>query len=120
MLVVIVVGGRRHRLRFRPFAAAGSPTTEDEPVPSRLFAPSGLIPTAAEKEVQKQWDELPRAHDSRTPDQLVLEPLMGDNHYRRYVDHRGATHPGEPVMSERDYWRMRHDATERSPQSRCC
>jgi uncharacterized short protein YbdD (DUF466 family) len=45
---------------------------------------------------------------------------MGDNHYRRYVDHRARTHPGEPVMSERDYWRMRHDATERNPQSRCC
>jgi uncharacterized short protein YbdD (DUF466 family) len=46
--------------------------------------------------------------------------LMGDNHYQRYVDHRERTHPGEPVMSEREYWRMRHDATERSPQSRCC
>ena len=24
--------------------------------------------------------------------------LMGDNHYRRYVEHRGRTHPGEPVL----------------------
>ncbi len=46
--------------------------------------------------------------------------LMGDNHYRRYVEHCGRAHPGEPVMSEREYWRMRHDATERNPQSRCC
>ena len=46
--------------------------------------------------------------------------LMGDNHYQRYVDLRSRTHPGEMVMSERDYWRMRHDATERNPQSRCC
>jgi uncharacterized short protein YbdD (DUF466 family) len=45
---------------------------------------------------------------------------MGDNHYRRYVDHRAVTHPGEPVMSEREYWRMRHDATESSPNPRCC
>ena len=22
--------------------------------------------------------------------------LMGDNHYRRYVEHRRRTHPGEP------------------------
>jgi carbon starvation protein len=36
-------------------------SSEDEPVPSRIFAPSGMIPTAAEKEVQKQWDELPRS-----------------------------------------------------------
>jgi uncharacterized short protein YbdD (DUF466 family) len=46
--------------------------------------------------------------------------LMGDNHYRRYVDLRSRTHPGEAVCSERDYWRMRHAATERNPQSRCC
>jgi uncharacterized short protein YbdD (DUF466 family) len=46
--------------------------------------------------------------------------LMGDNHYRRYVDLCNRTHPGEAVMSERDYWRMRHAATEENPQSRCC
>ena len=46
--------------------------------------------------------------------------LMGDNHYRRYVDHRGRTHPDEPVPSEREYWRMRHDATENNPNPRCC
>ncbi|MGB8404850.1 MAG: carbon starvation CstA family protein [Mycobacterium sp.] len=37
----------------------GRPLTEDEPVPSKLFAPRGLIPTATEKEVQRQWDALP-------------------------------------------------------------
>ena len=31
-------------------------------MPSRIFAPSGLIPTAAEKEVQRQWDALPSSH----------------------------------------------------------
>jgi uncharacterized short protein YbdD (DUF466 family) len=46
--------------------------------------------------------------------------LMGDNHYQRYVVHRDRTHPGEPVMSERDYWRMRHANTEANPQTRCC
>lgn len=46
--------------------------------------------------------------------------LMGDNHYRHYVQHRRATHPGEHVLSEREYWRMRHDATESSPNPRCC
>jgi uncharacterized short protein YbdD (DUF466 family) len=49
-----------------------------------------------------------------------VSSLMGDNHYRRYVDHCLRTHPDEQVMSERDYWRMRHDATERNPQTRCC
>jgi uncharacterized short protein YbdD (DUF466 family) len=46
--------------------------------------------------------------------------LMGDNHYRRYVEHRGHTHPGEQVLTEREYWRMRHQATEGNPSSRCC
>lgn len=44
--------------------------------------------------------------------------LMGDNHYRRYVEHRARTHPAEPVMSERDYWRMRYRTSEVEP--RCC
>lgn len=35
--------------------------SEDEPTPSRIFAPSGLIPTATEREVQKQWDDLPKS-----------------------------------------------------------
>jgi uncharacterized short protein YbdD (DUF466 family) len=46
--------------------------------------------------------------------------LMGDTHYRRYVEHRRRVHPGEPVLSERDYWRMRYDTTESNPNPRCC
>jgi len=45
---------------------------------------------------------------------------MGDNHYRRYVEHRLSAHPGEPVCSEREYWRLRHAVTEANPQTRCC
>lgn len=45
---------------------------------------------------------------------------MGDNHYRRYVEHRRRTHPGEPVLTEDQYWRMRHRLTEMSPTSGCC
>jgi uncharacterized short protein YbdD (DUF466 family) len=46
--------------------------------------------------------------------------LMGDNHYRRYLDHRSRTHPNAPVLSEGEYWRMRHAKTESSPNPRCC
>jgi uncharacterized short protein YbdD (DUF466 family) len=46
--------------------------------------------------------------------------LMGDNHYRRYVEHRGRAHPGEEVVSEREYWQMRHAATDSNPNPRCC
>lgn len=45
---------------------------------------------------------------------------MGDNHYRRYVEHRGRAHPGEPVLDERQYWKERHRAADTNPGSRCC
>ncbi len=41
---------------------------EDEPVPSRRFAPAGLIPTPAERELERQWQPLladERAETSR-------------------------------------------------------
>jgi len=46
--------------------------------------------------------------------------LMGDTHYQRYVEHRRRVHPGEKVVSEREYWRMRHAATDSNPNPRCC
>ena len=87
-------------------------------MPSRIFAPSGMIPTAAEKEVQKQWDELPR---SARQIRWYWASLMGDNHYRRYVEHRGRTHPGEPVLHRTGV--LAACATTpptRNPQARCC
>jgi len=36
-------------------------SSEDAAVPSKLFAPAGLIATPAERELQAQWDELPAA-----------------------------------------------------------
>jgi carbon starvation protein len=44
---------------LKAIRGGGRPLSADDPVPSRLFAPSGMIPTKAEKGVQKQWDELP-------------------------------------------------------------
>jgi len=60
LVVIVFVAGVI--VALRAIKGTGSPLTEDEPVPSRLFAPSGLIPTHAEKEVQKQWDALPKSH----------------------------------------------------------
>jgi carbon starvation protein len=47
---------------LKAIRGGGSPLSEDDPAPSRIFAPSGLIPTAAEKEVTKQWEALPASH----------------------------------------------------------
>ncbi|PXX02364.1 YbdD/YjiX family protein [Mycolicibacterium moriokaense] len=46
--------------------------------------------------------------------------LMGDTHYQRYVELRRRIHPGEDIVSEREYWRMRHAATDSNPNPRCC
>jgi uncharacterized short protein YbdD (DUF466 family) len=45
---------------------------------------------------------------------------MGDTHYKRYVEHRHRSHPGEPILTEREYWKMRHAATDANPGARCC
>ena len=45
---------------------------------------------------------------------------MGDTHYRRYVEHRHRSHPGQQLLSEAEYWRLRHRAAERTPDTRCC
>jgi carbon starvation protein len=60
--LVVIVFAAGVVVALKAIRGTGRPLTEDEPVPSRLFAPSGLIPTQAEREVQKQWDALPKSH----------------------------------------------------------
>jgi carbon starvation protein len=60
-LMVVIVFGAGLIMVLRALRGGGTPLTEDEPVPSKLFAPSGLIPTKVEREVQKQWDALPQS-----------------------------------------------------------
>jgi carbon starvation protein len=61
-LMVVIVFAAGVVMVIRALRGGGRPLTEDEEVPSKLFAPSGLIPTKVEREVQKQWDELPGSH----------------------------------------------------------
>jgi len=44
--------------------------------------------------------------------------LMGDNHYQRYVAHRRRAHAEEAVITEREFWRLRHRVA--ATGSRCC
>jgi carbon starvation protein len=60
LVVIVFVAGVI--MALKAIRGGGRPLTEDEPLPSRLFAPSGLIPTKTEREVQKQWDALPKSH----------------------------------------------------------
>jgi carbon starvation protein len=59
--VVVIVFIAGVMVVLNALRGSGRPLTEDEPVPSRIFAPSGLIPTKTEREVQKQWDALPKS-----------------------------------------------------------
>ncbi|MFZ0906259.1 MAG: carbon starvation protein A, partial [Mycobacterium sp.] len=55
VVIVIVVA---IMVVYRTIRGYGKPLTEDDPVPSRLFAPSGMISSASERELGRQWDEL--------------------------------------------------------------
>ena len=55
-LVVVIVFVAGIVVAFKAIRGGGRPLAEDEPVPSKRFAPAGLIPTAGERELQKQWD----------------------------------------------------------------
>ncbi len=61
-VLTIIVFAAGVIVALRAIRGAGSPLSEDEPVPSRLFAPSGLVTSKVEREVQKQWDALPNSH----------------------------------------------------------
>ncbi|MET9201977.1 carbon starvation CstA family protein [Gordonia sp. NPDC003585] len=54
VLIVAVTGAL---LCVKAIRAGGLPTTEDEPVQSHIFGPSGLIETPAEKAVEREWAE---------------------------------------------------------------
>ncbi|MFC3960619.1 carbon starvation CstA family protein [Nocardia jiangsuensis] len=64
VIIVAVVGAL---VCVRALRSGGAETTESPEEPSKLFAPSGFFPTAEEKEVQRQWDELAEK-PTRTPE----------------------------------------------------
>lgn len=50
----------------------------------------------------------------------VVRGLSGLDRYDRYVRHRRRTHPGEPMLSEAEFWRCSWEAEGRNPSARCC
>ena len=49
-----------------------------------------------------------------------LREASGETAYDRYVEHRRRDHPGDPVMSRREYERWRMDQRDANPSARCC
>ncbi len=56
IVVIIVIAGIA--MCYKALRGSARPLTEDEPMPSKLFAPAGLVPTAVEREVAQQWSAL--------------------------------------------------------------
>ena len=46
--------------------------------------------------------------------------VSGETAYERYAARHRREHPGEPVLDERTWWRVRLDGREGSPPQRCC
>ncbi|MEV0359072.1 carbon starvation CstA family protein [Nocardia sp. NPDC050697] len=66
-VLVLIVAAVGALVCVRALRSGGAETTESPEEPSKLFAPSGFFPSAEEKEVQRQWDEL-AAKPERTPE----------------------------------------------------
>jgi uncharacterized short protein YbdD (DUF466 family) len=49
-----------------------------------------------------------------------LREVSGETAYDRYMEHRRREHPGDPVMSRREYERWRMDQRDANPSARCC
>ena len=66
-VLVLIVAVTGVLVCVKAWRSGGMPTTESPEEPSKIFAPTGFIPTAAEREVQKEWDELIKAGTIRAP-----------------------------------------------------
>ena len=60
--VVVIVVLAAIVVIFKVIRGGGIPLTEDEPVPSKMFAPSGMVSTAEERKVLRQWSVLALMH----------------------------------------------------------
>ena len=60
--VVVIVLVAAIAVIVKAIRGGGLPLSEDDPVPSKMFAPSGMIATAGERKVQRQWRVLALMH----------------------------------------------------------
>jgi uncharacterized short protein YbdD (DUF466 family) len=49
-----------------------------------------------------------------------LREVAGETAYDRYVEHLRREHPDQPVMSRRDFERLRMRERDEKPGARCC
>lgn len=61
-----------------------------------------------------------RVHDGAAHVRWYVRQVMGEDAYATYAAHQRAVHPGGVVMTEREFWRVRHAEQDANPGSRCC
>ena len=50
----------------------------------------------------------------------VVRQIFGMPDYDRYVEHRHVCHPGEPLLSRREYFTQQIERRYENGPSRCC
>ena len=115
LIVVVIVDATRISIKAIR-SREPLPNTEVPAEESQLYAPAGLFPTAEEREPGVGMT----VREAFSGVRWYLREVAGESAYDRYVEHRRREHPGEPVMSRRDFERRRQDAREARPQARCC
>ena len=90
--------------RARGAARVGSPRRRGEGRRARCRAPWGSLMLRRALHAFIWW----------------VTSVMGDHDYERYLAHHRTRHPGEPILSEREYWRERYAAIDANPGARCC
>ncbi|GGG15161.1 carbon starvation protein A [Rhodococcoides trifolii] len=66
-VLVLIVAAAGIMVCIKAVREGGLPGNEEPDVPSKIFAPSGMIATEAEKSVQKEWDVLIAEGKVRAP-----------------------------------------------------
>ena len=49
-----------------------------------------------------------------------IKGIAGLDAYDRYARHHAVAHPGEPLLTEGEFWRCRWDSDSKNPKARCC
>jgi len=50
----------------------------------------------------------------------LIREFSGERAYEIYLEHQRREHPGEPVLTEREFWRRHIDARDSAPRVGCC
>lgn len=51
---------------------------------------------------------------------LFMRGVIGTDAYQKYAEHMRRNHPGDAMMTEREFWRDQTDRQDSNPQARCC